>query len=175
MRKIFVSSTTLNAARLIATVSALAFAGSALAAGEATGDFYRSLIPGQQVQKLPEECYDEFGKLFITPQNVEICSALPAAAIGVPPGLQARGDENDGDTGVDTPGGPSDDPGGPPDDPGEPPDDPGGPADGKSNNGHGNNEDGVDMSNPGKSGKHANDSDPDDDDEMGHGKGPKNK
>lgn len=173
MRKATVSKITINTARLIATVSAFAFAGSALAAGEATSDFYRSLVPGQRAQQLPEQCYDELGNLVITPQNVELCSALPTAAIGVP-GVPGR--DNEGERGSGPSGGPPDDPGGPPDDPGggDPPEDPGGPPDGKGNNGHGNNEDGVDSSNPGKSGKHDDDSSAPDDDEVGHGKGPKN-
>ena len=112
-----ISRIAINGARLIATVSAIALAGNALAAGEAIKDFYRSLVPSQQVQKLPEECFDKFGKLFITPQNVELCSALPTAAIVVP-GVTQRDDDNNGVT----PGGP---PGGPPGDPpGEPPGEP---------------------------------------------------
>jgi hypothetical protein len=109
-----ISKIAVNGARLIATVSAIALAGSALAAGEATREFYRSLVPSQQTQQLPEECYDKFGKLVITPQNVELCSALPTAAIAVP-GVPLRDNDNDGGTDVSTRDGGGGGGGGPPD------------------------------------------------------------
>ena len=46
---------------------------------------------------------------------------------------------------------------------------------GNGNNGHGNNVDGVDMSNPGNSPHHADDTDPDVDDEKGNGRGRRKK
>ncbi len=100
MRKKPISSVTLNASRLIVTVSAVALTGSALAGGAATMDFYRSLVPGQQAQQLPEECYDALGQLVITAENVDLCSALPTAAIGAP-GLAGGDYENGSDKGDD--------------------------------------------------------------------------
>ena len=168
MTKTFVSGNALNAVRLIATISAITLAGNAFAAGEAIKDFYRSLVPSQHVQKLHEECYDKFGKLVITPRNVELCSALPTAAIAVS-GSPPHDNNDDPQGGGGTPGG------GPSGGPGEGPgDDPGDETGGKGNNGHGNNTDGADVSNPGKSIKHDNDSSAPDDDEKGHGNGPNN-
>ena len=97
MRKKYISRMALNGARLIATVSSFALTGSAFAASEATWEFYRSL--NQQARVLPAECYDESGNLVITPQNVELCSALPTAAVGLaPPDTENGNDRGDDDS-----------------------------------------------------------------------------
>ena len=103
MTKTFVSRHNLNRVCLIATVSSFALAGSAFAASQATWEFYRSLAPGQQWEgapELPAACFDSSGNLAITPDNVELCSALPTAAVGpdlTPPDTEGGTDRRVGD------------------------------------------------------------------------------
>ncbi len=65
--------------RLIAVFSSLVLAGATLA-NEATREYFESLKPGRQIAK---KCFNEFGQLVLTPDNIGLCADLPeAAALG---------------------------------------------------------------------------------------------
>ena len=120
MCKAFIPKITTKGIRLVATVSALALTGSAMAQSEAMWEYRRAIIMQQQ---LPAECYDGSGNLVITPENVELCSALPTTAIGFgPPDTENgndRGDDDDDSFGDDDTTGDDDDTTGDDDDEGD--------------------------------------------------------
>ncbi len=155
MNQKHVSRIVLNGAILFATVSVLTLAGCAPLTGDSTRG-YRSSALGQQSQKvsqarqLPEECYDEFRQIIITPENVELCSEQPTAAIA---SLETEL-ESDPGSGPGPGPGPGPDPDPDPDPEPEPDSEP--ESDDKDNKGHGNGNEGdqqgsegSDSDNPG--------------------------